>query len=321
MNNQTNWNTLKENGYIVLPILDQKKLKYYMQKMQNDLIAMPEFKTGYCTGYVMGGFAALGNASSFHLPFVRELRLEIHTQVYNDLFKPALDEDKDLKFEQIIDRVMHRTPLQKVNAESWHRDESPCDEGDEVFGGWINLDNNNQYFSGCPGTHKYVSKHNGFAKIKKEEFKEYQRLQKTIEIPPGHIFIFYEKMVHEVKRSKKKYVNRLFTGWRLTKSDQCIHGNENLRKMLKEKAIIPLKSGQIPPMYAKLHFLNWVEKIVDFTQIIDEKCIETRQIKSGRKAGVYRLVHRFMKSLKELDMDIYPEYEEREIEILIPHRY
>ena len=321
MNNQTNWNTLKENGYIVLPILDQNKLKYYMEKMQNDLLAMPEFKTGYCTGYVMGGFSALGNASSFHLPFARELRMEIHPHVYNGIFKPALDEDKDLKFEQIIDRVMHRTPLQKVNAESWHRDESPCDEGDEVFGGWINLDNNNQYFSGCPGTHKYVSKHNGFAKIKKEEFKEYQRLQKTIEIPPGHIFIFYEKMVHEVKRSKKKYVNRLFTGWRLTKSDQCIHGNENLRKMLKEKAIIPLKSGQIPPMYAKLHFLNWVEKIVDFTQIIDEKCIETRQIKSGRKAGVYRLVHRFMKSLKELDMDIYPEYEEREIEILIPHRY
>ena len=54
MNNQTNWNTLKENGYIVLPILDQKKLKYYMEKMQNDLLAMPEFKTGYCTGYVMG---------------------------------------------------------------------------------------------------------------------------------------------------------------------------------------------------------------------------------------------------------------------------
>lgn len=319
MNSVSNFKKLQTNGYIVMPILNKEKLSYYIKKMKNDLLSMPEFKTGYSTGYVMGGFAALGNASSFHLPFVRELRMEIHPQVYNGLFKAALDEDNELKFHQIPDRILHRTPLQKVNSESWHRDESPCDEGDEVFGGWINLDNNNQYFSGCPGTHKYVSKHNGFATIKKEEFKEYQKLQQTIEIPPGHIFIFYEKMVHEVKRSKNKFVNRLFTGWRLTKSDECIHGNEKLRKMLSDKAIIPLKSGQIPPMYARLHLTNWVEKIVDFTKIMHDKCIETKEIKTGKKAGVYRLVRRYMKSLKELDMDIYEPYKEAEIKILIPH--
>ena len=44
MNNQTNWNTLKENGYIVLPILDQKRLKYYMEKMHNDLLVCLNLK-------------------------------------------------------------------------------------------------------------------------------------------------------------------------------------------------------------------------------------------------------------------------------------
>jgi len=242
-----------------------------------------------------------------------------HPIVYN-LFKEKLDTDKDLKFEQIIDRFKHQTKNKKIASENYHRDESPCSDGDEIFGGWINLDLTSQYFAGCPGTHKSIHQQNGFAQITKEQYKEYAKMEQLIEIPPGNIFIFYEHMVHKVYRSKNKVVDRLFMGWRLTKSDECIHGNKQLIQMLNDKAVIPLKSGQMPPMYARLHLTNWVEKIVDFTKVMHEKCIETKEIKSGKKAGVYRIVHRFMRSLKELDMDIYPAYTEAEIKILIPHK-
>ena len=314
-------NQLKQNGYIVLSILDPIQLNQARYQMEKDLKSMPEFKNpleAFNTGHVMGGFSALGNASSFHLPVARQLRLITHPIVYQ-LFKEELD-TKDLKFEQIIDRFKHQTPNKKINSENYHRDESPCSEGDQIFGGWINLDLTPQYFAGCPGTHKSIHKQNGFAQITKEEYKEYAKLEQLIEIPPGHIFIFYEHMVHKVYRSKNIRVDRLFMGWRLTKSDQCIHGNDKLIQMLHNKAVIPLKSGQMPPMYARLHLTNWVEKIVDFTKVMHDKCIETKQIKTGKKAGVYKLVHRFMKSLKDLDMDIYPPYTQEEINILIPHK-
>lgn len=317
----SNWQKLNENGYVVIPVLNN--LGELRIKMINDLKSMPEFKNSdlaFNTGHVMGGFSALGNASSFHLPIVRSLRVATHPIVYNGIFKEALDADNELKLEQIIDRFKHQTPNKKIASENYHRDESPCSEGDQIFGGWINLDLNSQYFAGCPGTHKHTSNQNGFALISKEEYKEFAKMEQLIEIPPGHIFIFYEHMVHKVYRSKNKWVDRLFMGWRLTKSDECIHGNDNLRQMLHDKAVIPLKSGQTPPMYARLHLTNWVEKIVDFSKVMQDKCIETKEIKSGKKAGVYQIVHRFMKSLKDLDMDIYPAYEEDEIKILIPHR-
>ena len=49
---------------------------------------------------------------------------------------------------------------------------------------------------------------------------------------------------------------------------------------------MPLKSNQTPPMFAKLHWTNWRDKIEDFTQkyIVDE-CQETRRVESGLRKG------------------------------------
>ena len=57
---------------------------------------------------------------------------------------------------------------------------------------------------------------------------------KKIEIPPGHIIIFYERIVHEVTGGKAKHpMCRLFLGWRLTYGSKSLVG-DNLNRYLEQ---------------------------------------------------------------------------------------
>ena len=104
--------------------------------------------------------------------------------------------------------MLFRRPPAKPGAESWHRDESlNAKEGDTIYGGWINLDTEPQYFSGCPKSHlepDAMRRNQGFARIDKKDYPRYNAMKKKITIAPGDIFIFYERMVHEVLPSAKK---------------------------------------------------------------------------------------------------------------------
>tara|TARA_B100000902_G_C27267739_1_gene894548 strand:- start:663 stop:1646 length:984 start_codon:yes stop_codon:yes gene_type:complete len=304
---------LQTDGYLVIPVLSSQVLALTREQLKMEMLDMPEFKNGmkgFVDGFVMGGFSALGNPSSFHLPTVRLLRLWVQNVGF-DIFKEVMPE---FNMEQIVDRLLFRPTTKRVSSESWHRDETPCK--DTVFGGWINLDFKDQYFSGCPGTHLDMSSQAGFNKISKEEYAKYEKLKKEICIPPGHLFIFYEHMVHEVKPSKSEML-RLFVGWRLTKSTQSIHGEE-LKKYLETQASIPVKSGQKAPMYAHMHWTNWVDKIKQFSENIQDVCKEHKQ-RGGKTPGMYHVVHRYMKSLKEYNLEMYPSYTKEELDILMPN--
>ena len=118
---QQNWNTLRTRGYITLEVFDdaereqlKRELKIVTQKFQ-------EYRKLECDGLVMGGFGAFGNPSSFHNPWVRNIRKKLHPVILNKVFMTPLSNDTELKFEQDIDRLMIRTPYQKVGSESWHR--------------------------------------------------------------------------------------------------------------------------------------------------------------------------------------------------------
>ena len=352
---------LDKYGYVVIPCLEKflgvdDKLNNYTQEFRTAVSNFPEYnapKNMVDNGipFVKGGFAALGNPSSFHNTFVRKIRKIAHSCVLNTVFLDILDENKDLKFEQIIDRMLFRRAGDKPVAESWHRDESSgCKPGDTIYGGWINLDHYSQWFSGCPGTHKEVETNRGFAAIdnpktmkrkRNESDEEYvkrkavantewnrlQSLKKKIEIPPGHIFIFYERMIHEVVPSPKPQdQHRIFLGWRTTTCNEPLI--PDLEKRLRDFAIIPIKSGQTPWMYSSNHWMytNNREKLVEWSKILKDKCTEFREIKSGQfKGEKYRVVHRFMRSLKEYDLILYPQlyppYTQEEIDILKPQRY
>lgn len=304
---------LQKDGYIVVPALDRQVLILIREQLQTEMMSMPEFKNGmkcFVDGFVMGGFSALGNPSSFHLQSVRLLRLWIQNVAF-DIFKDAMPE---YKLEQIVDRLLYRPRSKKVSRESWHRDETPV--SDPIFGGWVNLDFKDQYFSGCPGTHLDMSSQGGFNKIPKDQFQKYEKLKKSICIPPGHLFIFYEHMVHEVKPSKNEIL-RLFMGWRLTKSNKSIHGDK-LKYYLQNQAAIPVKSGQKAAMYASLHWTSWLDKIKDFSENISDACKEYKE-RGGKYPGTYHIVQRHMTSLKDYGLKMYPAYSKEEVDILMPN--
>ncbi len=322
---------LNEQGWVTIPCLEPHARKGELrQKLRDVFKNNPEFIDGRKMmaeneKFQQGGcaFTHVGQ----HDPFCRLLRVRAHSEVLKKVFGPMLEADSKLQFEQCFDRTMIRRPSQTPGKESFHRDESPgALPTDTVYGGWINLDPFPQYFSGCPGTHKEVSKNRGFAKIGKEELKKYKGKQKLIPIAPGHIFIFYERMVHEVLPSKKKEdQHRMFLGWRTTYSKEPLV--PNVEELIKLQAPMPIKSGQQCTQYSQMHWTNWRPRLSDWSvKNFKPQFLCKRTVKSGKEAGkTYTVVQRTMKPLKAPGMEEagiyhYPEYEPHEIDIMKPGR-
>ena len=322
---------LKEHGWAVIPCLPDMARRGNLRTFLRDVYANnPEFING--RQMLMDGkkFQQGGCAFSHvgqHALFCRNLRSWAHYEVLKKVFGPMLEADPKLQFEQCFDRTMIRRPSQTPGKESFHRDESPgALPTDTVYGGWINLDPFDQYFSGCPGTHKEVAGNRGFAKIGKEEMKKYKGKQQLITIPPGHIFIFYERMVHEVLPSKKKEdQHRMFLGWRTTYSNEPLV--PNVEALIKLQAPMPVKSGQQCTQYSQMHWTNWRQRLSDWSiKNFKPEFLHDLTVKSGKEKGkTYTVVHRCMKPLKwpgmkEAGIYHYLEYRQHEIDIMKPGR-
>jgi hypothetical protein len=333
----TNWaSELFERGYTVITheyFQDKNNLTQLRREFQETLLSFPEFKfhpslsqLSKSNRYVLGGFSALGNPSSFHNPFVRKLREWCMFVLVKQLFTPLLrkyhNESRDWRLEHIVDRMMARPPKEKPSKESWHRDEAPLAQAEDItFGGWINLDKEAQYFSCVPGTHKHIRKQSGFGKIEQKTAEKYNDQRHKVMIPPGGIIVFYEHIVHEVVGNSLSYPSiRLFLGWRLTKSETpMINGLETL---LNNQAVMPLKSNQYPPTYAKLHWTNWRDQLQTWSKLMMQPaCVESKRVESGKDKGKsYVVVHREMRSLSEYGFPLYPAYNKFERNILQPHK-
>ena len=208
----------------------------------------------------VGGFAALAHPSSFHNEFARALRFKAeHYVVEENIF--GLDDggpNAGKNLEQIVDRTMIRRPGQTPTAELWHRDIARGTmDNDEVFGGWINLDtDNDQYFSCVPGSSDErpiagVDYEEGFAKIASIQFPEIIARSYRIVIPPGHMVVFNERTIHEVAAVPNERGTsscRLFFGWRLTNSLTPLF--YDVERRLVEQDGMPLKSGQHKHAYS-----------------------------------------------------------------------
>lgn len=301
-------NELKTKGVCVIPTnLDVKIAREIIDK---DIINFPEFVED-ASEYVLGGFSALANPGSFHCASVRKIRKYVHPL----LVQIGKIYDGPKRIEQLIDRLMIRPPKAKPSAESWHRDESVgYRPGDLIFGGWINLDDRPQYFSCVLGTHNVDIQNRGFASIPKEQHAEMKAKSTMVEIPPGHLLLFHQHIVHEVLAKAAPYkMYRLFIGLRLTDHKKPLI--EDIKKRLKNEDIIPLKSGQLPPMWAKLHWTNHLEKkLVPFSRNVKKEFLHEQTVKSGQLAGkTYEIPYRFMPSLKEvLGKRVYKKYHKDE---------
>ena len=209
--------------------------------------------------YALGGFGALGNPASFHNHFIRRLRqwcMNLSVPLFSEFCKIR---KHNYKLEQIMDRMMYRLEGDKPGPESWHRDEAITDDNDLTFGGWINLDDKPPYLSCITNTHK-TSETSGFVKVTEKELnKIFEKRKKAglptkdkIEIPPGHMMIFFENTIHEVMSKGLKYNSkRCFLGWRLTDSNKQIF--PEIEDIMDEQDVMYLKSGQGSAMFSPMH--------------------------------------------------------------------
>lgn len=271
---------LIKHGVAVIPIIPEDLIEDYRDDFKEALRSFPEYKRdegdpdltedGNTIVYVYPGFGALGTPSSFHNHFVRDLRIEAREEV-DEFFRGLCQwlELEGMNLEMLFDRMCHRHPSMKAPREAWHRDVVPGDlitRECRLFGGWINIDPVPQYFSCVPGSQiGLIQKEldDGFASIPTQHHSTIRENKHVFEIPPGHCIMFNQYIIHEVMskaiqsrgdHSDHIGMMRLFTGWRLTQSFEPLR---DLDDILQQK-IIPLPGGMRPPMYDKMHGINFL---------------------------------------------------------------
>jgi len=313
---------LRTDGYVVIPVMDAHMIRIFREAFICSMTAFPEFlrhpddpmrtMDGRMFGekdsnHVMGGFGAFGNPASFHNPFVRNIRIFLRHAVIG-LFRDLV-RDGEL-MEQLFDRMCLRPAGTSTTREQWHRDLNPTAlDGDVVFGGWINLDDEPQFFSCAPGTHHAevaVQQGSGFHRDQAPGSSE------KVVVPPGHLLIFYQRLLHEVHpRRLRKASFRQFVCWRITSHPGSTLQRDSIERIVRDQAVPRLPSDQIPPIYGKNHASFHLHKpngpISWSARLLRPCCVSDR------------MGHRFMRSLREYDMPMYQEYEEMETSLLTPH--
>lgn len=346
----TTYQKLQRIGVVSIPVLEKSEISEYRKIFMNTLRTFPEYRrdsdnpdmdaSGNPLVYVLGGFAALGNPASFHNELVRNLRLRAREQllplfreIVNRYGNPELR--NNTKLEVLFDRMLYRMVSQTPVPESWHRDVMPKDkikERDEIFGGWINLDTQEQYFSCIPGSHLRVilsELGSGFATIPEENVKIIGKHRHKFCVPPGHIVLFPQYILHEVVNQKASHnMMRLFTGWRLTVSDTYLYPDTEVR--MDRQAIMPIPGGMLPPMYAANHgsyylwkpikpipnqdhrvnLIQWSNNTMQPITLVDKPA-------KGDKPA-YKVVKRYMDSLEEYGMPKYKAYTKAEKQLYKP---
>lgn len=338
---------LLDVGYTVIP-LSKIDVASERKNMMETIQTFPEFKPNIPTTYqynttqkgnsktipmqyVGGGFSALGNPASFHNPWARKVRQWCMAEtipLFQALLKahfPRRKDREEYKLEQIVDRMMFRPAGQKPTAESWHRDETPNAKAtDLIFGGWLNLDDQDQYFSCIPrsrqifaGDHSQLGK--GFFALPKSQHATYNDQKVRVVIPSGHILVFFENTIHEVVAKGARYdMYRLFTAWRLTKESSSLHTDNAQKARLSMQAVMPLKSNQMPVIYPKLWWVNNHTRLESWSKALFLPILLSHKT---RKNEPFVSVPVQMLSLQELGLPLYKKYDKYEKSMYKPGKH
>ena len=319
-------NTLETHGWVTIPMYE--KVHEKRDEFVETICNMPEYsnpKQMYDDNkpFVLNAFSALGNPSSFHNTVVRDIRYECHQIAKKHIFDPLLKRDRTLYLEQIIDRMLYRPKRVKVKGQLKHRSESKYANPDDiVFSGWVNLDDYDHEFRACPGSHMdhdVKNKCNGFESVKKGKHSI-----QHLKIPPGHMLLFYERMVTEMANSISNHkVHRLYVSFRLTKDREALHenGSDGILQDLINMNTITLRTGVPAWIWAGNHwtFPQGRVRIESISKDVNPSIHVNLTLKSTGR--IYKnVVPRTLQSLKEYNMRQYRPYSIKEIAMHIPHR-
>jgi hypothetical protein len=311
------------NGYVVFPIYSKQECKELIKEFKQTELDFREYNSDIKLGtkenpYVLGGFGAYGNASSFHNMFVRKIRAKKmqHIPIFGELMNIAekngiIKDAKKYKVAQLMDRMCKRITNTTTTKESYHTDLLPKGRNtDFTIGGWIQLSKDTSYFSCVPKTHTFFPKksNKGFATQKKD-------CTHNIPVAQGHILMFFQNLghcVYSIKRKTDSY--RLFSVYLLTTHNTHIY---NYEKIIEENGIPRLASNQLPWLYGPNHGSFWLEKITIpwSLRVFKKELLIEKTKKNGTK---YKIVESPMKSLKHYGLKLYPPYQEWEKNLFIP---
>jgi len=330
--------SLVRYGVMTIKVYDQTQVKSIREELKETIATFPEYlrdpkdpsknSAGRKMAYVLGGFGALGNPASFHNTCVRKIRIKSREKVYNNFMKLYSQQN----LEMLFDRLLFRQKSQKPGSDLWHRDVIANNlvlENDELFGGWINLSENDQEFSCIPSSHLGIrlnTLQEGFATIPQDDISKVSGFKQTIKIKPGHMILFPQYILHEVlNKQAPSDQYRLFMGWRITNSTNFLHPDTELG--MQTQAVMRLPSSQIPAMYSSMHYGREFKPVPDFnysTNIetwsrnsFQPQCVNHKIVRRDKSS--YYTIPRYMKSLMEYNLLMYPKYTQEEIDMYRPN--
>ena len=301
---------LKTNGVSVYPIPNGLLQNFDIQKYLKEQKEYIDINDN--TEFIISNFGAHGNPSSQHHPLVREFRMEMF-----HFLKQSLENDTEFsqKYLQCLpDRFSQR--FRKPSKEAWHKDVS-IDYGvftnSTILGGWANLDETDQFFSCIIGSHLEPAPGEGFAALSKDNKKLYKARKTLIRIPPGHAISFDEKITHEIADVKLVGVSRrLYMKYHISSDSRSAFDVDIIRRAIQTQGLFQMNQWNSMPMYEKIHPMFWNAQLVEFGKNIKPVFLA----KPNKKGNIY--VQRYMISLLEAGVGMFPEYREEEIEILFP---
>lgn len=283
-----------DKGYAVLPIdpriIDGFDIREFLSDQR-------EFKTKDPSQlFVLGGFQALGNPSSFHHPERRKFMTRLYNYAAPILaYSVVTANDSNFYYEylsMIPDRFAIRRTDQQMSSETWHKDKSmtlPQSENAFLIGGWVNLDKNqNQYFSCIPGdaprfreTHMYYQSQLSAGKggFQGENVENADQRKVRVEIPPYHMILFNELLTHEVVKgpNKRQYDEtknsyRCYIKWYISRTSTPYWPIERMENFFEDQTQIGMSYYQPDaPMYASAHTSTAIPALKAISdQVIDE---------------------------------------------------
>lgn len=254
--------------------------------------------------------------------------------------------------------VRHET-YGNVTKEDWHRDTysstkyasqgekmKPMGESDLMLGGWVNLNSTkqemkHQYFNCVPGTHTDIfnssrkRKQNDDAEVDGEGFQRedadlvhyYNENKKRILVPPGHMIMFFQGLIHEVapNAKSKEFNTRLFVGHHISKNDSGLYYPQ-IANWILYQGVPRLPSGQWPPMYSINHYAQvgktpkksiLAASLQDWGNDVFHDVVLNQRVTNGIQYKVPG-ENRIMSSLRDYKLPMYRSYTEEEAKVLGP---
>eukprot|EP00747_Dinoflagellata_sp_TGD_P060424 gnl/TRDRNA2_/TRDRNA2_152025_c5_seq1.p1 gnl/TRDRNA2_/TRDRNA2_152025_c5~~gnl/TRDRNA2_/TRDRNA2_152025_c5_seq1.p1 ORF type:complete len:472 (-),score=73.23 gnl/TRDRNA2_/TRDRNA2_152025_c5_seq1:29-1402(-) len=317
---------LWHDGIAVLPVFSSAEVAKLKVALRAASLDFPEFLPG-ARRLVLGGFGALGNPSSFHHPLVRHCRIRCLRKAIR-LFRRHIRSrqlGKRRRLELLWDRLCWRRRGDRINYETPHRDISEhALPSDEVFGGWVNFDSTPQYFHCVPRSHHEVSATSKKGFCPEADSTAAKRMRR-VEIPTGHLVIFYQRILHEVpKQAIAQESLRLFVGWRLTDGEMSLQdlaakrlgqGVPDTEAVIRSQAAPLLPSGQRAPMYAKYHLIAWMPKLQQWSDMSFRANCKEWIMRNGCRIHI---VSRYLTSLESLGLPRFAPYTQDEKSIMRP---